>query len=169
MISAYANSGIALSVIYCGAAKCPELGCRLHHPRSRSAAFGLWPTFIPDTISVPERVAVHAIDNRAQHRSRGAQGGYQHPSCWLSTIPRVLQESLCMRLQRRQTRFQELPASEICSFSLEDALCGTHLLSQVLSVNLLHPNKANDHQPVPIRPDCRPTEGQRFFLSHPTH
>jgi hypothetical protein len=25
-----------------------------------------------------------------------------------------------MRLQRRQTRFEELPASEVCSFSLED-------------------------------------------------
>src|SRR5665647_969219 len=74
-----------------------------------------------------------------------------------------------MRLPRRQTRFEELPASELSSLRLEDALCGTHLLGQVLFVNLLHPNKANDDQPVPIRPDCRPTEGQRILLSHPTH
>jgi hypothetical protein len=67
-----------------------------------------------DSIRVPERVVVHVLN-----------------------IQQVLHESLCMRLQRRQTRFEELPALGVCSFSLEDALCGTHLLSQVLSVNPL--------------------------------
>jgi hypothetical protein len=57
-----------------------------------------------------------------------------------------------MRLQRRQTRFEELPASEVCSFSLEDALCATHLLSQVLSMNRLpqlsqrRPTRTNELQ-----------------------
>jgi hypothetical protein len=89
----------------------------------------------------------------AWHRVRGAQGGNQHPSYWLNAIQRGLQESQFMRLQRRQTRFEELPASELCSLSLEDALCATHLLS--------FPNKANDDQPEPKRPIA----GQQKVLS----
>ena len=80
----------------------------LHHRRSRSDASGLRPTFIPDSIRVPERVAVHVIDHRGRHRARGAQGSNQHPSYWLSTIQRVLQESLCQNRQN-QNAHQNLP------------------------------------------------------------
>jgi hypothetical protein len=121
-----------------GAATCPELGWNgLHDRRSRSDASGLRPTFISDSIRVPERVAVHVLTiehDTAPEPPRAAT------SIVISTehhLQRVLHESLCMRLQRRQTRVEELPASEICSSSPEDALCGTHLLSQVSSVNPL--------------------------------
>lgn len=122
--------------------------------RGRSSAG--W--YDPERVSDPKtwlevQLAVHVIDHRARHRARAAHGGTPAPSYWPSTIQRVLQESLCMRLQRRQTRFQELAASEVCSFSLEDALCATHLLSQVLPVNSSSPTKlttTNAYQQDPI-------------------
>jgi hypothetical protein len=91
---------------------------------------------VPDSIRVPERVAVHVIDLRPRHRARVAQRGNQHHHIGSVPLAGFARISL-HELQCRQKRFEDLPVSKVCSLSLEDALCGTHLLSQVLSVNLL--------------------------------
>jgi hypothetical protein len=84
----------------------------------------------------------------------------------------AFQETLSRRPQRRQTRVEALPASEICSSNPEDALFATLLRSldaALLGLHFQNANKPNDDQPAPTRPNCRPTEGQRIVLSHPTH
>ena len=66
-----------------------------------------------------EQVAVHVLSHSALHRARAAQGGYQHHHIGSAPFQRVFQESLCMRLRRRQARFEEFPTTEFCSSSLE--------------------------------------------------
>ena len=97
---------------------------------------GLRRMSVPVSIRVPERVAVRVIDHQPRHRARAAQPGNQHHHIGSVPLAGFARVSL-YELQRRQTRFEDLPVSKLCSLIPEDALCGTHLLSQVLSVNLL--------------------------------
>jgi len=89
----------------------------------------------PERVSDPktwleERIAVHVIDHTqdtAPEPSRAATSAIISAEYPL----RVLQETHCMRLQRRQTRFEELPTSVFCSSSLEDALYATYLSESI--------------------------------------